>query len=231
MASRIGTARLAGLLAFALVGTGLTLALLVLRVRHTGLLHFGFLAWNLMLAWIPMVLALVILGLHRARTHGAVLGAVAVPWLLFLPNAPYVATDVIHLQTAWGGVPWWFDTVLVGAAAGTGMLLGYSALLVVQVVATQRYGSLVGWAVALGSLGLSGVGIYLGRFLRFNSWDVVADPGIFVSIATRRFEDPFANDFLLAAVAGFAIALVVGYLVFLAATSTLESGSRRVPAR
>ena len=75
--------------------------------------------------------------------------------------------------------------------------MGLASLLVVHRVAEARSGALVGWAVAVGSLLLSAAGIYLGRFPRFNSWDVLTDPHGLVRVVTRRLADPFGNPFLL----------------------------------
>jgi uncharacterized membrane protein len=94
-----------------------------------------------------------------------VLGAA---WLLFLPNAPYNLTDFVHLGRA-DGAPLWFDAALIAAFAGTGLALGLASLLIVHQVVEARAGRIVGWAVALGSLVLSAVGVYLGRYPRFNS--------------------------------------------------------------
>jgi uncharacterized membrane protein len=80
-----------------------------------------------------------------------------------LPNAPYILTDFIHLGRV-GGAPLWFDAALIGTFAAAGLALGLGSLLVVHDVVEARAGRVVGWAVAVSSLGLSAIGIYLGRF-------------------------------------------------------------------
>ena len=83
---------------FALLGSsGLCAALLFVRMQRTGSNDYDFLAWNLFLAWVPFVLALIVYDARRRGVAGAgqlVLGGL---WLLFLPNAPYIVTDLIHL--------------------------------------------------------------------------------------------------------------------------------------
>jgi uncharacterized membrane protein len=120
------------------------------------------------------------------------------------PNAPYILTDFIHLGREGGG-PLWFDAALLGAFAFTGLLLGLASLLVVHHVVESRAGRVAGWAVAVSSLLLSAIGTYLGRFPRFNSWDVVANPDGLVAIVLQRLADPLGNPFLLR----FAVAMSV----------------------
>jgi len=76
-----------------------------------------------------------------------------------------------------------------------------------------RRHALVGWVVAVSSLVLSAVGIYLGRFPRFNSWDVLIDPGGLVAVVLRRFADPFGNPFLLRFGAVMSALLLGSYLL------------------
>ena len=98
-------------------------------------------------------------------------------WLLFLPNAPYLLTDLIHLGSR-DDAPLWFDLVLFSAFAWTGAFLGFLSIYLMQVVVRRAHGALLGWALVGGSLLASGFGIYLGRSLRWNSWDFVTSPSL-----------------------------------------------------
>jgi uncharacterized membrane protein len=185
---------------------GLTLALVALSLASVGLLAvrmdrvgepaFVFLTWNLFLAWIPFVLSLWMAAVHGRGGPRPVLWVLGAGWLLFLPNAPYILTDFIHLGRV-GGAPLWFDAALIGTFAATGLALGLTSLLVVHHVVEARAGRVIGWTVAVCSLVLSTIGIYLGRFPRFNSWDVVTDPHGLVAVVLRRLADPFGNPFQL----------------------------------
>jgi uncharacterized membrane protein len=185
---------------------GLTLTLLVLSLAAAGLLAvrmdrvgepaFLFLTWNLFLAWIPFVLSLGVAAIHGRGGPRPLLWVLGAGWLLFLPNAPYILTDFIHLGGV-GGAPLWFDAALIGTFAATGLALGLASLLLVHHVVEARAGRVVGWAVAVNSLVLSAIGIYLGRFPRFNSWDVVTDPHGLVAVVLQRLADPLGNPFLL----------------------------------
>ena len=206
---------LTGLTLLLVAGTVVAAGLQDVRADRAGAPVFAFLFWNLFLAWVPYALALVMTGLHRARASGWVLAPLGVVWLAFLPNAPYILTDFIHLGAV-PGAPLWFDAVLIGAFAGTGLLLGMASLLLVHDVVGSRLGSVAGWALAIGSLALSSLGIYLGRFPRFNSWDVLANPEGLVGAVLHRLGDPFGNPFLLGFVAAMTVGLVLSYLLTLA---------------
>jgi uncharacterized membrane protein len=210
--SNRAAAWLAGLTGALALLSATAVTLLLVRVDRVGQLAFGFLLWNLFLAWIPFLLALGLAGAHRLGAPRPLLWFLGAGWLLFLPNAPYIVTDFIHLGRA-DGAPLWFDAALIGSFAGTGLALGLASLLVVHRVAEARAGRLAGWAVAVGSLVLSAVGIYLGRFPRFNSWDVVTDPHGLIAVVLQRLADPFGNPFLLRFAVVMSALLISCYLV------------------
>ena len=122
--------RIAALFSLVLA-SGLCVALLAVRVRYPHGSDFEFLTWNLFLAWVPFVLAVV---LHDAARRGqgmAFLGAVGFVWLLFLPNAPYIVTDFVHVGRV-SGVPVWYDAAMIASFAGVGLVLGLVSILLVQ---------------------------------------------------------------------------------------------------
>jgi uncharacterized membrane protein len=170
--------------------------LLAVRIDRVGELAFTFLTWNLFLAWIPFALSLGVAVVHARGGPRPLLWVFGAGWLLFLPNAPYILTDFVHLGGV-GGAPLWFDAALIGSFAATGLALGLASLLVVHHVVEARAGRVVGWVVAVCSLVLSAIGVYLGRFPRFNSWDVVTDPHGLVAVVLQRLADPLGNPFLL----------------------------------
>ena len=97
-------------------------------------------------------------------------------WLLFLPNAPYIVTDFVHLAPG-AQTPLYVDGVVLSAFAWTGVLLGFVSLYLMHAVARDRLGPRGGWLAALVALGLTSVGVYIGRFLQWNSWDLLTRPG------------------------------------------------------
>ena len=184
-------------------------ALLFLRITRTGSMMYTFLVWNLFLAAIPAAAAGLLV---RARTTTAQLLLAGV-WLAFLPNAPYIVTDLMHLRLR-SAAPAWFDVALLVSCAATGLLLGYTSLADVQRVVARRFGEAVAWLGAAATLVLCAFGIYLGRFLRWNSWDVVTDPfGLFTDIA-MRVAYPLSHPRTLAVTLVYGGGLIVGYVAF-----------------
>ena len=201
---------LALLLASAVVVAGI--AVRVLAHRNLELTN---LVWNLFLAWVPLVVALMLYDGARAGARGRTLLALGGVWLVFLPNAPYIVTDVRILDELVGSVEW-YDVVLVVGAATLGLVLGFVSLYLVQAVVAARLDRAAGWLVAVGTLGLSGLGVYLGRYERWNSWEVITEPSkVFGGIAAGLL-DPLAHPRPLAVSAFFAVACVSGYAVFYA---------------
>ncbi len=160
-------------LAFASV---VSVALVMVRIVSTGNIQYGLLIWNLFLAWLPLIFALLACEHYqeRARSNWR-LGALAGAWLLFFPNAPYIFTDLIHLNTFFYG-HFWVDLVLILTCALTGLVIGFLSLYLMQSIVTRMFGRVAGWIFIAAATGLGSFGIYLGRFLRFNSWDVLVKP-------------------------------------------------------
>jgi uncharacterized membrane protein len=184
-------------------------ALLFARIMRSHSGSYTFLVWNLFLAIIPAVAAM---WFARAKSTAMQIVWFAI-WLLFLPNAPYILTDFVHLHPR-PGVPLWFDIALLLSFAGTGLLLGYSSLSDVQAVIARRFGHAASWAAALAALLLSGFGIYLGRVLRWNSWDAFSDPLTIASSIARGAVDPLAHPRTIVVTLVYGVGLTLGYLAY-----------------
>jgi uncharacterized membrane protein len=181
---------LPALAAFA-VASGGGMALLTGRYLVTGHARFTFLPWNLLLAWMPFFFALGAWRWFRSAPPQPRRGWLcSAGWLVFFPNAPYLCTDMVHLFRV-GRAPaslFWFDLVMLLTFAFTGLLLGFASLAVMQSLVARARGWLFGWLFAAATLGMAGFGIYLGRFLRWHSWDVLRSPlGLTKDIADRLF--------------------------------------------
>ena len=201
------------LVLFGLVAaTGACVALEATREVLYGL-GYRFLLWNLILAWIPLLLSLVVYDSYRRSARIGRLLPLLGLWLLFLPNAPYIATDIIHVRQS-PAASRLYDLGLVGAAGATGVLLGFASLFLVHCVLRHRFGSRRGWAVVAATLALTSAGVYVGRFLRWNSWDLVSRPGRLVGQLLPHLADQSAvarAGLLIALTAG---GLGLGYTVF-----------------
>jgi uncharacterized membrane protein len=172
--------------------TAYCISLVALRYVWTGRGAFTFLGWNLFLAWMPVFfssMAEVILPKRRSFILGALF---FVPWLLFLPNAPYIVTDLVHLRPR-PGVPYWYDILLMTSFAFNGLLLGFYSMKQMHTLLAERFRPSYAWLImALASVGAA-YGIYLGRVLRWNSWDILRHPLRLVFDCLQPFLHPFAN--------------------------------------
>lgn len=193
--------------------SGLVVAMVAVRVAYSGNSYYEALVWNLFLAWIPFVLALAIYDGYRRGAGRAQLIVGGGLWLLFFPNAPYIVTDFKYLRT-WTGAPLWYDVVLVSAGAWAGLLLGFISLYLVQAVVRRAWGALNAWLFVLTALAMSSFGIYLGRFQRSNSWDVLVRPRTFAGDVWTRLADPGEHARVVAVTVLFTAFLAATYLVF-----------------
>ncbi len=187
------------------------ISMLVARFAYTGATDYSNLAWNLTLAWIPLAFAVVAYDRSRRGTSAAALAVPAVLWLLFLPNAPYLVTDYILLRDV-GGAPVWFDVLMLTAFAWSGLLLGFVSLYLMQSVFRSLFGWVAAWLLTMAAIGLASFGVFLGRFLRWNSWDVFVEPRALLADVWQRAADPLAHEHALAATVGFAGFLTLAYL-------------------
>ena len=195
-----------------LLASAFAIAMVAVRVVYTGSGDYQNMLWNLVLAWVPFVVALEIYDRHRRGAAAGRLALPAVVWLLFLPNAPYLMTDFKYLAEL-GGAPVWYDAMLLMTFAWLGLLLGFGSLYLMHAVAARVAGVAAGWVAVAGVLGLTAFGVYLGRFQRWNSWDVVRDPTGLAAQVWRGATDPLAYPHTLAVTFALGAFLTLGYLV------------------
>lgn len=207
-------AAIVGSLAFA---TALCVALLAARGLYSrSTAHLGLL-WNLFLAWLPMLGALAAYNLSKRR--GAFRWLLVLPfvafWLLFFPNAPYILTDMLHLSPS-GRVPLWYELILLISFAWTGAFLGLVSLYLMQSIVRRVAGNLVSWGFTLFVLGLAGFGVYLGRFPRWNSWDILSDPSGLLLDIWKYVSNPLAHSSTVVFSSLFSLFLAAIYFMLVA---------------
>jgi uncharacterized membrane protein len=180
--------------------------LLMIRLSITRQLMYFFYAWNLFLAFVPLLFS------HWLKKQSAIniiTCLVLLAWLLFLPNAPYVITDIFHFEKR-PPVPQWLDLLIVTNAAWCGLLAGIISLLQVEQWLRQRFALLLVNGIISFSLMLCGYGVYLGRYGRFNSWDLLTAPQHLLYTSLKHLFHPLAHK----PVWGFSMLFGVSLLLF-----------------
>ena len=204
------------------VSSALSILLLYGRIQWSANLSYVFLAWNLFLAWIPFVCSLL---LKEATANGLSRFPCIIlffTWLLFFPNSPYIVTDLFHLHQK-AGVPLWFDLVLILSFAWNGLLLGYASLLQVQQYLSLRMGKRLVNVFTAGLMVLCSFGIYLGRYPRWNSWDIINDPFALFADIFNRIIHPFHNTRMIGVTFFFSLFLMVSYWSLVALIRNFKS--------
>jgi uncharacterized membrane protein len=178
------------------------------RIQITGNYKGLFLVWNLFLAWVPFLVAFSLCQ-KKKKIHKAKLVAYLALWLLFLPNAPYIITDFVHLRPR-AGVPFWYDGMAIFIFAFHGLILGIVSTLFIH-EALEKYTNKSGaWIFLSFSFILTGYGIYLGRFLRWNSWDILVNPIALLQDSLLKITNPLA----IAVTGIFSLIMFFSYLIF-----------------
>ncbi|MCS7079114.1 MAG: DUF1361 domain-containing protein [Chloracidobacterium sp.] len=195
------------------------IGLVYLRWRLTDSPQYLFLAWNLLLAAIPLGFALWLSRIRRRSVGLAVLAG----WLLFFPNAPYVITDFIHLSPSRHTLLW-FDVLLLASFAVVALWLGLVSLHLVHEWVAARFSVAAGWFAAIAACPLAGFGVYLGRYGRWNSWDALWRPAALLADVATLVTTPAAAR-AGGITLGFAGFLLVTYVVWRA-----HGGSCSVPS-
>ncbi len=197
-----------------LVGlTGVSVALYAAGAVANHSLQFGYLLQNLFLAWVPLLLALALLRLLRIRRWTSWEGlSVTLLWLLFLPNSFYMISDFVHIQDVLRH-NLLYDIVMFTACIFTAALLGFSSLYMVHVELRKRMTLRASSVVVALVIFLCGFAVYLGRDLRWNSWDVLLNPAGILFDVSDRLIHPFQHGDMFTITFSFFVLLGSLYVV------------------
>lgn len=160
----------------------------------TDSLEYIFLPWNLFLAFIPYWITHWMTGNVSIIENKIKLFLCLALWLLFIPNSFYIITDLVHfthVRTA----PKWFDLLLIFSFAWNGILCGIISLRRVEILIALLRGKQFSIVLVFAVMWLSAFGVYIGRFLRYNSWDVITDPFSLAGEILDMILHPLANEY------------------------------------
>ncbi|RYY15263.1 MAG: DUF1361 domain-containing protein [Chitinophagaceae bacterium] len=187
-----------------------SLSLVIFRIWYTRELTFMFMPWNLFLAYLPYQLLKIYTPSVKDLKSRMVFSAVFVAWLLLIPNAFYMITDLFHLFQR-ENIPLWFDLVLLMSFAWNGMILGFLSVRQMEKNLLTIMPAMQEGLFAGGIMFLNSFGVYLGRYLRFNSWDIISNPFSLAKDIVLLIIHPMENRAAWAMIMAFTIMMMIIY--------------------
>ena len=190
-----------------------SISLSLCRRIMTGYTLYTFMIWNLFLAFVPWFAASII---YIKDTKSPLpLVAITLIWLPFFPNAPYILTDLLHLGNRnWHAAPPWFDLIMLLSYAFAGLIYGFVSLQMIEEKIRENFGCKFAPAVSIALIYISAFGVYIGRFLRWNSWDIVGNPSSLAQDILGRFTAPSQHPRTWAFTLLFGTLLTITYPIF-----------------
>ena len=211
-----------------ILSSGLAVTFYIMRVLYAHNWNFINLLWNLVLAWVPYIFSFIAATMHRLfPKRWWLIPLPALPWLVFFPNAPYMVTDFYHLA-ARPPVPFWYDIGLIAIFTFAGFFLAIASLRTMHYLVEAYLGKIIGWLFAIFVLALGGLGVYLGRFGRYNSWDLLITPKVVLKDIASQLLNPLDNLGFVGFTLMFTAIMIVFYLMFVS-VNRLESAPPSQP--
>jgi len=194
-----------------IISCGFSIVLLSTRVIVTTYDTYIFLVWNLFLAFVPYAISNWLQHNIAAIKSKWKLTAAIIAWLLFIPNSFYIITDLFHLEEI-VSAPKWFDLLLLLSFAWNGLLLGIISLRQMETILEQVSGKSFSLLIIFAVMWLNAYGIYIGRFLRYNSWDVLAQPFSLCGDLLEMLIHPFHNKMEWGMIFCYAVFMTLLYI-------------------
>lgn len=188
----------------------ISLFLLMVRLKITHSFFLLFLVWNLFLAVIPFCISFYLTQKKQLKRWQLI--GWSFLWLLFLPNAPYILTDLIHLQLS-DGLIVLVDFVVITSFAIAGLLFYLVSVKDMELLFRENFSKKIRTIFFTALPFLCGFGIYLGRFLRFNSWDILQDPTSLAVTVAKIIIFPTSHWFAWGITLGFGFLLWLGHRI------------------
>jgi uncharacterized membrane protein len=153
---------------------------------------FPLLNWNLFLAFLPWLFSTILTIYPNLQKNKIKITVFFLLWLVFFPNSIYILTDLYYLESE-TSMPKWFDLVMFLSYAWVGLMFGLMSLWDIEKIIGQRIGKYLMHIVSFSLLFLGSFGIYLGRYLRWNSWDIIRKPSNLFHEISDRVLNPLEN--------------------------------------
>lgn len=186
-----------------------------IRYITSGSTYYIFMIWNLLLALVPLGIS-GFLVMHKIKRYTPALAAVFFLWIIFYPNTLYMITDFVHLKGR-NGIPLWYDFILLILFASAGLYIGFISLTHMHILVRKLFSEREGWIFSYITLFLSGFGVYFGRFLRWNSWDIFFNPLKILRMNSFWIANPFHYPKIIVISLLFAAFFIAFYRLMIAA--------------
>lgn len=179
---------------YALVLTNfVSILLFILRLAGAENFRYWFMVWNLFLAWVAPIIAWWLAKRLRNSVWLSWKNVVlTIVWLGFLPNSFYMVSDLIHVQQT-GEVSVIFDAVLFTSFIFNGFIAGYIGMFFLHRELVRRLSTLKSYGIILAIFALCGYAIYLGRVLRWNTWDALFQPAGLIFDVSDSILNPLSH--------------------------------------
>jgi uncharacterized membrane protein len=200
-----------------------SLSLLILRVIISSRLSYGFLAWNLFLAFVPYFIS------EWLSSHQLILSSrirlipLLFIWILFMPNSFYILTDLFHLNHI-NKEDSWFDLTLILSFSWNGILFGILSLEKMEMLLKNTKGKFISSLAICAVMWLNAFGVYVGRYLRFNSWDIFINPFALLSGITNIIFRPYDYRYAWAMSFCFAFFMILLYFTIKKLSEAFKNG-------
>tara|TARA_R110002124_G_scaffold28958_3_gene101463 strand:- start:1377 stop:2066 length:690 start_codon:yes stop_codon:yes gene_type:complete len=146
--------------------------------------------WNLFLSWIPLIVAFLANWVSKRfkRSHLAII-ILSIFWLAFFPNAPYMVTDLSHLSDDLNRDLTWHDNIMLFYYAQVSLFNGLISLYWIHQCWNRLFSKRITLGLLIMSFPLAGLGVYLGRVRRLNSWDILHNPQLITEFLLASITD------------------------------------------
>lgn len=193
-----------------LLTAAFSIVMVLIRVTMTGSVLFLFLPWNLFLAWLPLLLSGKLMRSPSLIENKTKFVFLFITWLLFIPNSFYILTDLFHLKLR-DESNRWFDLTLIFSFAWNGLLMGILSVRQMEKIFIHCFGWKNEWYFVLPVMWLNAFGIFIGRYLRYNSWDVISNPFQLLDDIGYMVTHPFRNFYPWAMICCFTVFMSILY--------------------
>jgi uncharacterized membrane protein len=196
-------------------------AMVMARIVYTDRFTFIGLVWNLFLAWLPYIISSWLQQQPSLIASRWKLAAISLVWLLFIPNSFYILTDLFHLGEH-NNVPLWFDLALIISFAWNGLLLGILSVQQMEKIMQRFLPGKHELLFIYPIMWLNALGVYIGRYLRFNSWDIITNPFDLTTDIVKMLWHPIQYKYVWGMVACFSVFMTLVYLTIKRISKTIR---------